>query len=107
MWTACMSFTKRLVLKSSIIELLFISVAVRSVEALTQLDKFATYNVNLNLSNWAVDQYPNGVHDLPIKEELRKGGTLTIIEDERTKKMFQWKANPTLSYVLFLYHTCS
>lgn len=59
--------------------------------------KFASYDTDFSITQWYRDPYPNGVHDLLIKEELRTGGRLKVIVDEKTRDSFFWRANQTLA----------
>lgn len=59
--------------------------------------RYASYETDFSWTNWHKDPYPNGVHDLPIKEELRAGGRFKIVVDEKTRDSFFWRANQTLA----------
>lgn len=63
----------------------------------TCMRKYASYETDFSISAWHRDPYPNGVHDLPIKEQLRAGGRFKIVNDEKTRDSFFWRANQTLA----------
>ncbi|CRH00742.1 conserved Plasmodium protein, unknown function [Plasmodium relictum] len=54
---------------------------------------------DFSLSEFDVDPYVNGVHDLPsnIKDTLRKGGSCKIFYNSDQRQAFKWKASQDLS----------
>lgn len=63
----------------------------------TAMRRYASYETDFALTSWHKDAYPNGVHDLLIKEELRAGGRFKVVTDEKTRDSFFWRANQTLT----------
>jgi len=59
--------------------------------------RIATYDFDPEPTMWDMDPYPNGVHSLPFKDELRTGGRLKIFVDEKNRDSFFWRANQTLT----------
>lgn len=54
---------------------------------------------DFSLSEFDVDPYLNGVHDLPVnvKENLRKGGMFKIFVANGERKAFKWKSSQDLN----------
>lgn len=50
------------------------------------------------LTEWNVDPYPNGVHDLPsaVKEALRKGGKLKVFLGDKEREEIRWRSSQDL-----------
>ena len=71
---------------------------------------FVSYDVDFyHVCQWNADPYPNGVHSLPFKDELRwvrspcrftrvsrAGGHTKIAVDFKTEKHFHWRASQTV-----------
>ncbi|PFH34228.1 putative anonymous antigen-1 [Besnoitia besnoiti] len=51
------------------------------------------------LTEWNVDPYPNGVHDLPsgVKEALRKGGKLKVFMGDKAREEIRWRSSQDLN----------
>lgn len=77
----------------------------KTLEALTSsLDPFDAFGktvteLDFQMTQWNVDPYPNGVHDLPAatKEALRKGGKLKVFVGEKEKEEIRWRSSQDLN----------
>lgn len=56
---------------------------------------------DFNLSEFDVDPYMNGVHDLPsnVKDSLRKGGMFKIFYNSDERQAFRWKSTQDLNAI--------
>lgn len=70
------------------------------------MDAFASTVTELDFSitQWNVDPYPNGVHDLPanVKDALRKGGKLKVYIGEKDAEEIKWRSSQDLRCVFNL-----
>ncbi|CDJ64851.1 LOW QUALITY PROTEIN: hypothetical protein, conserved [Eimeria necatrix] len=68
---------------------------------LDPMDAFASTvtELDLNITQWNVDPYPNGVHDLPVhvKEALRKGGELKVYIGDKEAEKIRWRSSQDLN----------
>ncbi|PHJ24002.1 anonymous antigen-1 [Cystoisospora suis] len=55
--------------------------------------------LDFTLTEWNVDPYPNGVHDLPsaVKEALRKGGKLKVFLGDKEREEIRWRSSQDLN----------
>ncbi|KAL8436218.1 hypothetical protein Efla_003748 [Eimeria flavescens] len=69
--------------------------------SLDPMDAFASTvtELDLNITQWNVDPYPNGVHDLPVhvKEALRKGGELKVYIGDKDAEKIKWRSSQDLN----------
>ncbi|OEH79639.1 hypothetical protein cyc_04251 [Cyclospora cayetanensis] len=77
----------------------------KTLEALSSsldpMDAFASTvtELDLNITQWNVDPYPNGVHDLPVhvKDALRKGGELKVYIGDKDADKIRWRSSQDLN----------
>lgn len=64
------------------------------------MDAFASTvtELDMKITQWSVDPYPNGVHDLPVhvKEALRKGGELKVYIGDKDAEKIRWRSSQDL-----------
>lgn len=54
--------------------------------------------IPIRRSQWADEPYPNGVQDLPFKDQLRTGGKVDMVVKDKNKQAMYWRANQSLRF---------
>lgn len=68
----------------------------------SKFESYTRWDYPLELTQWNLDPYPNGVQDLPaeVKTELREGGKAKLVVDPVQRSPFIWKSSQDLTYEL-------